>query len=58
MNKKEFAKAVATAVVIAELAVLDYAAWRMMKDGVSIEISQEELTEAEEAAAADMAGEL
>ena len=58
MNKKQVAKAVATAVVIAELAVLDYAAWRMMKDGVTIEISQEELTEAEEAAAADMAGEL
>lgn len=43
MNKKQVAKAVATAVVIAELAVLDYAAWRMMRDGVSIEISQEEL---------------
>ena len=58
MDKKKVAKAVATAVVIAELAVLDYAAWRMMKDGVTIEISQEELTEAEEAAATDMAGEL
>lgn len=43
MNKKQVAKAVATAVVIAEFAVLDYAAWRMMRDGVSIEISQEEL---------------
>lgn len=58
MDKKKVAKAVATAVVIAELAVLDYAAWRMMRDGVSIEISQEELEQAEEAAAADMAGEL
>ena len=58
MNKKQVVKAVATAVVIAELAVLDYAAWRLMKDGISIEISTEELTEAEEAAAADMAGEL
>lgn len=57
MNKKDIAKAVATAVVIAELAVLDYAAWRMMKDGVTIEISQEELEKAEEAAMADM-GEL
>ena len=58
MDKKKVVKAVATAVVIAELAVLDYAAWRLMKDGVTIEISQEELNEAEEAAMADMAGEL
>lgn len=57
MNKKKVAKAVATAMVIAELAVLDYAAWRMMKDGISIEISTEELEKAEEAAMADM-GEL
>ncbi len=64
MNKKQ---AIAVGIIIAELAVLDYCGYKLMKDGLSMEISVEESTElkkalddlegAEKAAEADMAAE-
>ena len=54
MDKRSVAKAVATGVIIAELAVLDYAAWTLMRNGVSVEVSSEELTDAAEVAVHDM----
>lgn len=54
MDKKRIAKAVVAGVIVAELAVLDYAAWTLMKNGVSVEVSSEELTDAAEVAVHDM----
>lgn len=54
MDRRSVAKAVVTGVIVAELAVLDYAAWTMMRNGVSVEVSSEELTDAAEVAVHDM----
>lgn len=54
MDKRSVAKAVVTGVIVAELAVLDYAAWTLMRNGVSVEVSSEELTDAAEVAVHDM----
>ena len=48
MNKKELAKAIAAGVVIAELAVLDYAAVELLRNGVTIEVEQSEVERAGE----------
>lgn len=53
MNKKQVLKAIATGVVIAELAVLDYAA----VNGFSVEVSLRELEKAEKVAESDMVAE-
>lgn len=57
MNKKQKLCAVATGVVIAQLAVLDYAAVKVLRDGFSVEISVDELKAAEAVAEADMESE-
>ena len=54
MNKGQKIIAGLLGVVAAELAVLDYAAWTMLKNGVTIEVTPEELQAAAEAAATDM----
>ena len=55
MDKRSVARAVVTGVIVAELAVLDYAAWTLMKNGVSVEIdSEEKMEEAAEVAVHDM----
>lgn len=54
MNKGQKVIAGLLGAVVAELAVLDYAAWRMLHDGVTIEVSSEELQQAGEAALEDM----
>ena len=46
MNKKELARAIATGVVVAELAVLDYAAIELVRNGVTIEVEQSEVERA------------
>lgn len=57
MNKKQKICAVATGVVIAQLAVLDYAAIKVLRNGFSVEVSVDELKAAEVVAEADMADE-
>lgn len=42
---------------MAELAVLDYCAIQMMRNGIEVEVSQSELVEAGEQAVKDMEGE-
>lgn len=54
MDKRKTKMAVVAGVIIAELAVLDYAAWTVMNNGVVVEVSAEELTEAAEVAMHDM----
>ena len=54
MNKGQKVLAGLLGVVAAELAVLDYAAWMTLKNGVTIEVTSEELQAAAEAAQADM----
>lgn len=54
MNKGQKIIAGLLGVVAAELAVLDYAAWMMLKNGVTIEVTSEELSAAAESAQADM----
>ena len=54
MDKRSVAKAVVTGVIVAELAVLDYAAWTMKRNGSSVSVSSEELTDAAEVAIHDM----
>ena len=44
-------------VLVAELAVLDYCAVQLMRNGIEVEVSQEELVEAGEQAMMDMEGE-
>ena len=59
MNKqkvKSAAKAVATGIIIAELAILDYVAVQMTR-GIEIEYNLDELEGAEEVAMKDMEGE-
>lgn len=57
MNKKQKLCAVATGVVIAQLAVLDYAAIKVLRNGFSVEVNVEELKAAEAVAEADMVDE-
>lgn len=57
MDKTKIGKAVATGLIIAQLAVLDYCAWRIMRDGVVMDVTVEELNAASEAARMDMEGE-
>ena len=60
MNKKRVksaAKAVATGIIIAELAILDYVAVQLTR-GIEIEYNLDELEGAEEVAMKDMEGEL
>ena len=54
MNKGQKIIAGLLGVVAAELAVLDYAAWMTLKNGVTIEVTPEELSAAAESAQADM----
>lgn len=54
MNKGQKIIAGLLGVVADELAVLDYAAWMTLKNGVTIEVTSEELQAAAEAAATDM----
>ena len=54
MNKGQRVLAGLLGVVAAELAVLDYSAWMMLKNGVTIEVTSEELQAAAESAQADM----
>ena len=59
MNKKKVksaAKAVATGIIIAELAILDYVAVQLTR-GIEIEYNLDELEGAEEVAMKDMEGE-
>lgn len=59
MNKKRVksaAKAVATGIIIAELAILDYVAVQLTR-GIEIEYNLDELEGAEEVAMKDMEGE-
>lgn len=57
MNKSQKVIAGLLGVVSVELAVLDYAAYRMMHDGVTIEVSTDELEAAATAAMEDMKNE-
>lgn len=54
MNKGQKVLAGLLGVVAVELAVLDYAARMMMRNGVEVEVSPEELQEAGEVALEDM----
>ena len=59
MNEKKtkIARGLLGAVLVAELAVLDYCAVQLMRNGIEVEVSQEELVEAGEQAMMDMEGE-
>lgn len=57
MDKKDIKRGLLGAVIVAELAVLDYCAIQMMKNGLEVEVSQTELIEAGEQAMIDMEGE-
>ena len=57
MNRGTKVLAGLLSVVAVELAVLDYAAYRMMHDGVTIEVSTDELEAAAMAAMEDMKNE-
>ena len=57
MDKRKMKKAVVAGVIIAELAVLDYAAYCVMSGGVRFEVSMEELVAAARVAMFDMEGE-
>ena len=53
-TKKKVARGLLAAVLVAELAVLDYAAIELIRNGVAIEVSRAELLNAAEEAAKDM----
>lgn len=57
MDKKQVKRGLLGAVIVAELAVLDYCAIQMMLNGIEVEVSQAELVEAGEQAMIDMEGE-
>lgn len=57
MNKGQKVIAGLLGVVAVELAVLDYAAWTAMSNGVVVEVSAEELANAGAQALMDMEGE-
>ena len=54
MKTKKKARGLLAAVLVAELAVLDYAAIELIRNGVAIEVSRDELLNAAEEAAKDM----
>lgn len=54
MDKKQVKRGLLGAVLVAELAVLDYCAIQLMKNGLEVEVSQAELVEAGEQAINDM----
>ena len=57
MDKKDIKRGLLGAVIVAELAVLDYCAIQLMKNGLEVEVTQAELVEAGEQATIDMEGE-
>ena len=57
MDKKDVKRGLLGAVLVAELAVLDYCAIQLMKNGLEVEVTQAELVEAGEQAMLDMEGE-
>lgn len=57
MDKKQVKRGLLGAVIVAELAVLDYCAVQLMRNGIEVEVSQTELIEAGEQAMIDMEGE-
>lgn len=57
MDKKDIKRGLLGAVIVAELAVLDYCAIQMMRNGFEVEVSEAELIEAGEQAMIDMEGE-
>lgn len=57
MNKGQKVVAALLGVVAVELAVLDYCAIELLRNGVVIEVSQDELVEAGEVALEDMSEE-
>lgn len=57
MDKKQVKRGLLGAIIVAELAVLDYCAIQMMRNGIEVEVSQSELVEAGEQAMIDMEGE-
>lgn len=57
MDKKDIKRGLLGAVIVAELAVLDYCAIQLMKNGLEVEVTQAELVEAGEQAMIDMEGE-
>lgn len=54
MDKKDIKRGLLGAVIVAELAVLDYCAIQLMKNGLEVEVTQAELVEAGEQAMLDM----
>lgn len=54
MDKKDIKRGLLGVVIVAELAVLDYCAIQLMKNGLEVEVSQTELIEAGEQAMLDM----
>ena len=54
MDKKQVKRGLLGAIIVAELAVLDYCAIQMMRNGIAVEVSQSELVEAGEQAISDM----
>ena len=54
MDKKQIKRGLLGAVLVAELAVLDYCAIQLMRNGIEVEVSQTELIEAGEQAMLDM----
>lgn len=57
MDKKQVKRGLLGAIIVAELAVLDYCAIQMLQNGIAVEVSQSELVEAGEQAISDMEGE-
>ena len=56
-ERRNLGRAIAAGVVIAELALLDYAAIQLVRNGVVIEVTAEELDAARAAAMEDMSDE-
>lgn len=54
MDKKDIKRGLLGAVIVAELAVLDYCAIQLMRNGIEVEVTQAELVEAGEQAMLDM----
>lgn len=54
MDKKDIKRGLLGAVIVAELAALDYCAIQLMKNGLEVEVSQTELIEAGKQAMLDM----
>lgn len=54
MDKKDIKRGLLGAILVAELAVLDYCAIQLMRNGIEVKISQAELIEAGEQAINDI----